>query len=66
MRYSYDLVNNLVAVEDARGIEMRLSYDKLNRITGVRYPTSTENVEYRWDNCAYVKGRLCGPKTEKL
>jgi YD repeat-containing protein len=59
---TYDLAGNVKSSTDARGIVTNYTYDTLNRLTSVSYPTSGENISYTWDiasGCAYGIGRLC-------
>lgn len=64
--FTYDSAGNRKTATDARGITESYSYDALNRMTGVVYPTSSLNVGYAYDNvpavCAagetFTKGQL--------
>jgi RHS repeat-associated protein len=66
--YAYDAAGNLVSATDARGVTASYSYDALNRVSAVRYTSSStsgpspEDITYRYDvgdNCAFGVGRLC-------
>ncbi len=56
--YQYDPAGNVISKTDARGITVNYSYDALNRITLVDFPTDTDIV-YTYDTCTNGKGRLC-------
>ncbi|ALN56523.1 Rhs family protein [Lysobacter enzymogenes] len=64
--FTYDSAGNRKTATDARGITQTYSYDALNRVTGVGYPTSSLDVAYTYDSvpavCAvgetFTKGRL--------
>src|SRR5690606_27811691 len=60
--YSYDAAGNLVSKTDARGIIVNYTYDALNRLTGVDYPGTAEDIAYVYDSgaiCSAGIGRLC-------
>jgi len=45
---------------DARSITTNYTYDVLNRLTNVTYPTASENITYTYDvGCVFGIGRLC-------
>ncbi|MEH6415705.1 RHS repeat-associated core domain-containing protein [Pseudomonas sp. CGJS7] len=64
--FTYDSAGNRKTETDARLITRTYSYDALNRITGIVYPTTSLNVAYTYDAvptvCAadevFAKGRL--------
>jgi RHS repeat-associated protein len=59
--YTYDAVGNRITQTDARNITVTYTYDALNRLTGIAYPDSTEDVTYTYDQTAggnYGIGRL--------
>jgi RHS repeat-associated protein len=64
--YTYDTAGNRISQTDARGVVTTFSYDALNRLTAIGYPTSTLNIHYYYDEpngttgCAssYPVGRL--------
>jgi len=60
----YDSANNRTQLIDARGVEVNYSYDALNRLTVVDYPTDSEDVTFSYDTCPNGVGRLCGIEDE--
>lgn len=63
---TYNTVNavgNIVQRKDARGVISRYSYDALNRLTKIVYPSAPSlRVELVYDSgsgCGYSTGRLC-------
>jgi YD repeat-containing protein len=73
--YTYDAAGNVKSVLDARNVATQLTYDALNRVTGVYYSNgllsyilgSPEDLTYTYDagtNCANALGRLCTAKDE--
>ena len=48
--YTYDDAGNLKTKTDARSITATYTYDALNRLTGVTYPNTSENVTYTYDH----------------
>lgn len=61
--FSYDAAGNRTSAKDARGVVVNYAYDALNRLTQVTYPTSSENINYIYDdnsNGNYGAGRLTG------
>ena len=64
--FTYDSAGNRKTATDARGITQTYSYDAINRVTGVGYPTSSLNIAYVYDSvptvCAtgetFTQGRL--------
>jgi RHS repeat-associated protein len=50
--YQYDAADNLISQTDARGITASYSYDALNRLTGIAFPSASENISYTYDNTA--------------
>ena len=57
--YIHDAAGNMISKTDARGITVGYSYDALNRLVGVNYPGSNEDVAYAYDSCTQGIGRLC-------
>ncbi len=73
--YTHDDAGNVLSMTDARGITSHYSYDALNRLTNVSYPTTSENISYLYDTAgassasdsnachqtseAFAVGRLC-------
>lgn len=47
--YAYDSAGNRASQTDARGITSTMSYDAANRLTGITYPTASENVSFYYD-----------------
>ena len=67
-RYTHDAAGNVLTQTDARGVTATFSYDALNRVTSVRYGSTTtggtfpEDVTYTYDagtDCTAGIGRLC-------
>jgi YD repeat-containing protein len=57
--YTYDAAGNRRSRTDARGVTVNYTYDALNRLTVVDYPTNSDTV-FTYDlPCANGKGRLC-------
>jgi RHS repeat-associated protein len=56
--YQCDPEGNQISKTDARGITVLYSYDALNRLTLVDFPTETDIV-YTYDTCTNGKGRVC-------
>jgi len=54
--YVYDAAGNRIQATDARNIVSHSTYDALNRITATTYPTSAENISYRYDEADSVTG----------
>jgi RHS repeat-associated protein len=54
--YVYDAAGNRIQATDARTIVSHSTYDALNRVTATTYPTSTENISYRYDEADSVTG----------
>jgi YD repeat-containing protein len=57
--YATDPAGNVTALTDARGITASYNFDALNRVIGVSYPNTAENVSYVYDSCSNGVGRLC-------
>jgi RHS repeat-associated protein len=57
---TFDAAGNVLTSTDARGVTASYSWDALNRLTGISYPATGENVSLTWDSCTRGKGRLCG------
>lgn len=60
--YTHDAAGNLQTQTDARGITATYTYDALNRLTGMDYPGTDEDVTFIYDNvsgCTFGVGRLC-------
>jgi RHS repeat-associated protein len=56
--YTYDLDGNRLTKTDAKGVTATYTYDALNRLTGITYPDSAENVSYAYDQGTNGIGRL--------
>jgi RHS repeat-associated protein len=61
--YEYDLNGNLINQTDARGVSTRLSYDDLNRVTAIDYPSDadvsfTYDLEYNGTLSRVMKGGI--------
>jgi len=56
--YGYDNVGNLTSQTDARGIQITMQYDALNRLTIKKTPTETITYVYDEPDHANAKGRL--------
>ncbi|MEX8520695.1 MAG: RHS repeat-associated core domain-containing protein [Leptothrix sp. (in: b-proteobacteria)] len=56
---TYDAAGNLATRTDARGKQVVYSYDALNRLTQVHYPTGTDNV-YTYDVGVNERGMMTG------
>ncbi|SFF52438.1 RHS repeat-associated core domain-containing protein [Dyella marensis] len=54
--YVYDAAGNRIQATDARNIVSHSTYDALDRLTATTYPTSTENISYRYDEADSVTG----------
>lgn len=48
-QYTYDLVGNRLTKTDARNVQATYTYDALNRIAGISYPHTAQNVTYTYD-----------------
>ena len=58
--YAYDAAGNLIAKTDAEGNTITYTYDALNRITGIHFSDSSQDITYSYDQGTDVKGRLTG------
>jgi len=56
---TFDPAGNILSRTDGRGVTATLTYDALNRVTSVTYPTAGEDVSYVYDACTNGSGRLC-------
>jgi RHS repeat-associated protein len=45
-------------VQDARGVTQTLTYDGINRVTGISYSDGTPPVTYQYDTAVFGQGRL--------
>jgi RHS repeat-associated protein len=54
--YTYDSAGNRQTQSDARGIPATYTYDELNRLTAITYPTASQNVAYFYDQKNGVTG----------
>ena len=54
--FVYDAAGNRIQATDARNVVSHSTYDALNRLTATTYPTSAENVSYRYDEADSVTG----------
>ncbi len=62
LQATYDAAGNRLTRTDARGVVANYSYDALNRLQSVSYPTTGENILYTYDStlgCSNGLGRLC-------
>ncbi len=62
LQATYDAAGNRKTRTDARGITANYTYDALNRLISVTYPTTGENVTYTYDTgtgCTNGIGHLC-------
>lgn len=61
--YTHDKADNITSMTDARGVVTNYSYDALNRLLSVSYPSDGSlNVTRTYDSesgCGMSKGRLC-------
>ena len=48
----------MVSKNDANGNTITYTYDALNRLTAIRFPDSSQDITYGYDNGANGKGRL--------
>jgi RHS repeat-associated protein len=68
--YTYDAAGNRKTQTDARGVTATYSYDALNRLTGIDYPGTAEDVTHFYDGTNYSGaipygiGRLTGIQDE--
>ena len=60
--YSYDVAGNVISRNNANGITAIYNYDALNRLVAVRYPDSTQDVLYSYDQGENGIGKLTGMK----
>ena len=66
--YTYDSAGNRATQTDARGVISTYSYDALNRLIGISYPTASNNLSFNYDQLSiacppsqqYNVGRLTG------
>ena len=61
-KYEYDEAGNLTKRMDANGTTVNYTYDALNRLTGIDFPGTAEDVAFTYDSTSvtYGKGRLTG------
>lgn len=59
LTYTHDAAGNVLSLTDARGITRSYQYDALNRLTGISYTDSSEDIAYLYDGCSNGAGRLC-------
>ena len=62
LQATYDEAGNRKTLTDSRNITASYTYDALNRLTTLSYPTAGENVTYTYDTgagCTNGIGRLC-------
>ncbi len=53
---AYDPAGNLTSSTEARSVTATRTYDALNRLTGVSYPTSSLSVTYTYDSASVTFG----------
>lgn len=53
-QYEYDQADNLKAATDANGITVNYEYDALNRPKAVRYPDSSQDITYTYDESGFA------------
>ncbi len=59
-QYIYDFAGNIISATDAKGVETTSEYDALNRLIATRYPDSTNDILYSYDQGTNGIGRLTG------
>ncbi len=62
LTYTHDTAGNVKSITDARSITVSYSYDALNRVTGMDYPGTEEDIGLTFDSytgCTNGLGRLC-------
>ena len=52
--FAYDANGNLISKTDASGVVINYAYDALNRLTGIVYPDSSQDVSYTYDDSGKV------------
>ena len=50
MTYDYDSAGNMLWQRDARGVKTSYTYDALNRVTSITFPTASENIYFEYDD----------------
>jgi RHS repeat-associated protein len=58
--YAYDEAGNLIQKTDANSITTKYFFDQLNRLTAIRFPNSTEDITYSYDEGDNGIGHLTG------
>lgn len=58
--YKYDANSNMTERMDAEGVRTTYTYDFINRVTAAKFPDTSQNITYAYDNAQYQnsKGRL--------
>ncbi len=62
LTYTHDEAGNTKSITDARNVTAQYSYDALNRVTGIDYPGTDEDIALVYDSytgCTNGTGRLC-------
>lgn len=67
--YETDILNRIAEITDANGNERQIFYDKLDRVTEIRYESSDPDVAYRftrydYDDNGNLKSRTDGTKMD--
>ncbi|RUL65784.1 RHS repeat protein [Dyella dinghuensis] len=63
---TYDAAGNRLTHTDAKGITSTSTYDADNRLIGISYPDSTQNVTYYYDEADSVTGCSSSRPTDRL
>ena len=58
--YTYDPAGNVLTETDGAGRVVTYTYDALNRVTGIAYTDTSQNIAYTYDQGTYGIGRLTG------
>ena len=59
---TFDSAGNVSKATDARGLAVSFTWDALNRLLTISYPTTGENITYTWDaaaGCTNGIGHIC-------
>lgn len=63
--FRYDEANNIVSATDAQGMQSNYTYDAENRLTAIRYGSSSSFVDLAYDQGVNGLNRLTGITTNK-